>query len=180
MAVTETRVIDGGEVLDPPFSDTFDKWLAARNSADAAAPPLRAFPLDALDTRLLPWAVVVDVLRDEGNDAPRDFRYRFWGTERSELIGAEMTGRNLSDIENAYMREANRNEYEEILRRCAPLLCETPVVTASGRRTSFQSLRLPLSNDGRTVDNVFSAFNYLRIAAPHYEYFGTEPPLRVR
>ncbi|MEK9722789.1 MAG: hypothetical protein VW405_04805 [Rhodospirillaceae bacterium] len=60
---------------------------------------LVGFHLDELEPAVLPWAIVVDV-EDDG----ADFRYRFWGTERTNLIGAEMSGRRRSELRVQSMR----------------------------------------------------------------------------
>ncbi len=171
MNMTDTAVVTEMDQLPPPFRGTFTHWSDQRNSI--WAPAWRDFHLDQLEPAILPWSIVVDV-----ETGALDFRYRFWGTERTVLIGAEMTGRKISDIDNPQMRDGNMLEYQEVCRRRQPLLCETPVVTGSGRQAVFQSLRLPLSDDTKTVTHVFSAINYEQLSTAHYEVYGTVPQSR--
>lgn len=150
------------------FLSLFQMWAGIPKSPDL--PLYSKFHLDLVPSALLPWSVMVDVI-----PAPKDFRFRFWGTERANLIGAEMTWLYLTDIKDDEMREGNRLEYEEIVARAKPVLCLTPVVTTSGRSISILSIRLPLSIDGTTVSHVYSAVDPQSITAKHYEHFGTEP-----
>ena len=73
------------------------------------------------------------------------------------------------------MREGNIKEYLEVQRLKKPLLCQTPVTKKSGIEVTFQSIRLPLTDDMESVSHIYSAVNYQQISAAHYEYFGTTP-----
>lgn len=163
-------VLASSEQVPEPFRPVFTHWLAIKG--DDWAPPLGVFRLHDLPPALLPWSIITDV----GPDG-RDFYYRFWGTERVNLIGAEMTGKWLSDTSNAHMRASNMAEYREVIALRQPLLCDTSVVTSAGRDAVFQSIRLPLSDGGDGLAHVYSAVNYMRISNVHYEFYGTEPKL---
>jgi len=104
-----------------------------------------------------------------------DFLFRFWGTERTNLIGAEMTGKRLSNIADETMREGNRDEYENVVRQRAAVLCHTPIVTRTGLNASRLSIRLPFSKDGTTVSRIFSAVDPDSINEDHYAFYGTSP-----
>ena len=164
----ERQILFENDLVSAPFAEVFAYWLRRRGSA--IAPTLAQFKLHELPADILPWSIIADV-----GPAGRDFKYRFWGTERVYLIDAEMTGKWVSEIENAHMREANLNEYKEALAIRKPILCNTPVVTGSGREAVFQSLRMPLSDDGKTVSHIYSAMNYTQMSATHYEFYGTDP-----
>ena len=157
---------------DTPMSENFAICFAHWDSLPKTSglPRYSDFRLDRLSPQLLPWSIVVDVLQD-----PIDYRFRFWGTERTKLIGAEMTGKNLSDIENRNMREGNRMEYDAICREGLPMLCDTPIVTPTGRRLSHVSMRLPFGDDEGRVTHVFSTIDPGDVTSDHYDYFGTEP-----
>jgi len=128
------------------------------------------FRLDELPFPILPWSIVVDV---ETNST--EFLFRFWGTMRTNLIGKDMTGETSSSIQNSFMREGNIKEYLEICNQKKPMLFDTPVVKESGLRATFQSIRLPLSDDGKSVSKIFSALNYQLVSEAHFEFYGTEP-----
>ncbi len=162
------RTITADTVLSSGFADCFAYW--AQLPTTDGLPAYTDFQLDRLNPRLVPWSVVVDVMRE-----PTDYRFRFWGTERAKLIGAEMTGKNLSDIADRNMRDGNRMEYDTICRERVPMLCDTPIATSSGRRLSHESIRLPFGGEDGNVSQVFSAIDPQQVTSDHYDYFGTEP-----
>ncbi len=156
------------EALTPNFQSCFMLWQQLEQNS--GLPEYKSFELDKLPAALLPWTVVVDVTQD-----PIDYRFRFWGTERAKLIGAEMTGKMLSDISNLEMRAGNRQEYDAICERRKPLLCDTPITTATGRQLSMMSIRLPFGDVEGQVTQVLSAIDASIVTMAHYDHFGTQP-----
>jgi len=168
MTQSEIIEIDANTDMPDNFRGVYEVWNALPKTPDL---PLESgFSLEFVSPRLLPWSVLVDVEND-----PLDFRFRFWGTERTSLIGAEMTGKRLSDIAAETMRQGNRDEYEDVVRRRAAVLCHTPIVTRTGLNASRMSIRLPFSNDGKTVSRIFSAVDPDSINDEHYAFYGTLP-----
>ncbi len=160
--------IDDDTELPENFRAVYDIWRALPKSPDL---PLESgLSLEFIPPKLLPWSVVVDVETD-----PLDFRFRFWGTERTNLIGAEMSGKLLSNIADEIMRQGNRDEYEAVYRNGRAVLCQTPIVTRTGLNSCRLSIRLPLSNDGTTVSRIFSAVDPELINDDHYAFYGTVP-----
>jgi len=167
MATDEnSTVLEPDYPLGVPFKPVFDIWLEKRG--EKWAPPLSQFRLEDLPLPILPWSVLVDVGIGE-----RAFSYRFWGSERCTLIGLELTGKTLADIPDPVMREGNFAEYNAIRCLKLPMLCKTPVRTATGHSAEFESMRLPISNDGENVTQIFSALNYMELGHKHYDVFGT-------
>ena len=166
----KTEIIDIDQTSDMPeiLKGMYEVWASFPKSPDL--PLAAAFSLEMVPPKLLPWSVLVDV-----EDDPLDFRFRFWGTERTNLIGAEMSGKLLSGIAEKTMREGNRYEYEDVVKRGKAVLCNTPIVTRTGINSSRPSIRLPFSNDGRRVSRVFSAVDPASINDDHYAYYGTVP-----
>jgi hypothetical protein len=163
---TTTELGDDAD-LPRPFRSVYAYWREQR-AGGAAGPGVDDFHLDELDPKILPWSVLVDVIGE-----PLDFRFRFWGTERSNLIGEELTGKTTAATPTAYMRDANHREYANVVARRLPALCDTPVTTTTGRETVFQSMRLPLFGPDGRVARIFSAMNYEQINDVSYEYYGT-------
>ncbi|MDD9876012.1 MAG: PAS domain-containing protein [Magnetovibrio sp.] len=170
MTDADRLIIETPDQVPETFAEVYAYWTAKRGGD--WAPTLRDFHLDELPSEILPWSVVVDVRTD-----PLDFHYRFWGTGRVRLIGAEMTGKLASEIADGYMRDANMREYRDLIEIRRPLLCQTPVTTASGNTATFQSLRLPFRGDdgGGDVAHVYSAINHADMSEEHYDYYGTRP-----
>ncbi len=155
------------ESVPTPFKDIYEYWKTQKNSG--FAPKWANFHLDKLPFSLLPWVVVVDVETD-----PPDYLYRYWGTSRANLIGRDMTGFRASEIANAFIRSCNIQEYETVCQEKAALLCVTPTVKESGLQATFQSIRLPLSDDGTHVTKIISAMNHTAITRDHHQIYGTE------
>jgi hypothetical protein len=166
MTLTDVVILTPEDPPPQPFIGIFHLWNDARGKRDA--PEWPDFKLENIETRLIPWTVVVDVL-----PGANDFRYRFWGTARANLIGVEMAGKNASDIPDQHMRESNIQEYKSVCELKKPELCQTPVTTTTGRRVVFQSIRLPFIDNTGTVSNIISSMNFEQISAEHYKYYGT-------
>jgi hypothetical protein len=169
MAASKSVTLTAADQAPGPLADVHAYWDELRG--EAWAPKWSDFHLYELPPKILPWSIVVDV-----DSTTMDFRYRFWGTERARLIGQELTGKRVSDIANEYMRDANMAQYVETLELKVPMLFETPVVKESEIPIVVTSIRLPLSEDGESISNIFSAVNHEELSAGHYAGFGTEIP----
>ena len=66
-------------------------------------------------------------------------------------------------------------EYVEVCAQKKPMLFATPVVKENGVSATFESIRLPLSDDGGSVSKIFSALNHNVLALHHYKIFDTDP-----
>lgn len=170
IAETDIIIIEDDTSLTPLFSDAYELWKNAERSGPYAK--VSGFHLDALPPKLLPWAIVADVL-SEGEEP--DLRFRFWGTQRASLIGYDLTGKTMSDVQAEDMREGNMREYVKMIELGVPILCCTPIVTSTGRSIHLTSLRLPLSEDGTRISRVFSALEPNSVTSDHYAHFGTDP-----
>ncbi|MDA8637037.1 PAS domain-containing protein [Rhodospirillales bacterium] len=162
--------INDSTQLSAVFSDVYKFWLS--KSKDGRLPGVSDFKLDELPIKILPWSIIADVITDDGDT---DYKFRFWGTQRASLIGFDMTGKFLSEIGSKDMRDGNTVEYEYVMKHKAPILCQTPIVTSTGRSIAMNSIRLPLSDNGERVARVFSAIDPDNVTSEHYAHFGTDP-----
>lgn len=168
MPEAKNFILSDDDGVPAPFAGVFAYWKEKRG--EAWAPTLSKFHLDELEAKIIPWSIIADIQPN-----PFELIYRFWGSKRTTLIGHEMTGKKVSEIPNSYMREGNFKEYQEVYKFKKPMLCNTPVTNKIGIEVTFQSIRLPLSNDGGDFSHIYSAMNYEQISASHYDYFGTNP-----
>lgn len=159
MSGNQGTFISRPDQLPGVFAQPFSYWNECRG--DRWAPTWSAFHLEKLDARLLPWSVVVDVLAD-------DFRYRFWGSERARLIGAELSNRLASQIPDGPMRNSNLNEYRDLVGARAPMVFNTLITLSGGAIVRFHSLRLPISDDGEQVTKIYSALDYEQFNDFHF------------
>jgi hypothetical protein len=105
--------------------------------------------------RLLPWIILVDVLRD-----PVDFRYRVIGTGVVDRTRRNYTGACLSELTHV---ERDGPLWTD---RIAAIETRAPRLTApsyTGRDKTVQGVsgvHLPLSNDGESVDMILTFVAY--------------------
>lgn len=170
MTEPDIIIIDDQTPMSPLFSEAYHLWQGLPRAGAFAQSS--EFHLDALPAKLLPWCIVADVISEGDRN---DFKFRFWGTQRASLIGYDLTGKCISDVQAEHMREGNMREYEKIIEIGAPILCCTPIVTSTGRSIHLTSIRLPLSDDGNQVTRVFSALDPESVTSDHYAHFGTDP-----
>lgn len=170
MPEQEIIIIEDKMQLLPVFSGVYELWEEA--SVDGKLPNVSNFKLDELPIKILPWSIVADVITENDQIS---YKFRFWGTQRASLIGYDMTGKFLSEIESSHMREGNTREYDFVREQKAPILCPTPIVTSSGRAIAMNSIRLPLADDNGVVTRVFSALDPDSVTSEHYAHFGTDP-----
>ncbi len=89
---------------------------------------------------------LIDVLEN-----PLRFYYRLVSTRLTQHLGYEMTGKFADQMPEAEMRDFAERHYRRALMTAAPLY-ETDEVVLDGRRWRHESLALPLSSDGRTIN----------------------------
>ncbi|MBT6094647.1 MAG: PAS domain-containing protein [Rhodospirillaceae bacterium] len=140
--------------MPDPLRAIVTYWQAVRQ--DRFAPTWADFHLDELDPQLVPWCSVVDVV-----DGGSDFTYRFWGTARGALQRHDMTGKSVRDLSPPELAEAVIGEYAKMLKRRKPVWFSQDVIVDDERKFTYQYLRLPLSDDGETIDKIV-AFSHNR------------------
>lgn len=122
------------------------------------APTWRQFDMMKLSPDILPMMTIVDV-----EPQPLDFVYRFWGTGLVYLINEEHTGRKVTELrpvdraviyfaELAMVHETGLPKAFTHNQRTVDLSMPLATVT----------LRLPLSEDGGTVDKIVSYSSFER------------------
>jgi hypothetical protein len=91
-------------------------------------------------------------------DPPR-FRYRVMGTRIVRRVSCDMTGKLVNEMPTPQLRQATQQNYELVTReRKAVLQRGTRVF--DGRTFRYEILRLPLSDDGATVNMILTANLY--------------------
>jgi len=126
----------------------------------------------ALPLEVIPWCSVLDVV-DDG----RDYRVRFWGTERARLQAMDYTGRTVADFQPAAVSQKVRDELSQVVEAGAPLLFETWLADKdiSAPVTNYRVLRLPLGAD----EAVTSVMCIPRLSANRrivYDWFDADVP----
>lgn len=120
-----------------------------REKCGGRSMPSRA-EIDPADLKpYLPCIMLVDVVRDA-----RRFVYRLVGTHEVAGRGYDPTGRSVIDAFYAESLEAGLATYEYVVRERRPFCFRDPYLTEDNWREEEDTVYLPLSSDGETVDKV--------------------------
>jgi hypothetical protein len=118
--------------------------------------PSRA-DIDVLDVRyVLGNIMLVDVI--EGS--PPRFRIRLHGSNLSERAGYELTGKMLDELSESEFRTQVRERWTEVATTGEPRHCDRNLHVFDGRSYHYESIVLPLSADGETVNMELVALIY--------------------
>lgn len=123
-----------------------DYWEACRG--DAFAPRWVDFHLYELPARVLPYALVLDVVKN-----PDGFVYRYWGSGHTIYHGRDYTGRQVSDMVDNWSAGLLTEQYGRVVAERQPMVF---VNTYDGVEEPLYSLRMPLSDDGDQVTHLFA------------------------
>ncbi|HYM30375.1 MAG TPA: PAS domain-containing protein [Candidatus Cybelea sp.] len=142
-------VTDPGLALrEPALQSLLALWNAKRG---AKAMPARA-DFDVADLRPhLGHLVLVDVLRPEMR-----FRYRLIGVEVTRRVGRDSTGKYLDELYAPEQYDRVIVAYRWVTQQCRPIRVEATLRHAHREWMRIESLDLPLSRDGESVDMIMS------------------------
>ena len=114
--------------------------------------------IDPLDLKsVLPNLILLDV-----QPKPLDFRYRVAGTRTYDIFGFDLTGRSVRDIGPSPVADGVWASLEALTRDGYPQHVHLEFATPKGYARSYRVLRLPLGDDGVTVDRVLVLSGFQR------------------
>ena len=144
--------------LDPSFaSDIVRRGYAHwRRLCGDRAMPARADVKPGEVAPILGHLVLVDVLRD-----PLDFRYRLIGTVVETHNSAPYTGKCLSELPGKGPGSAIFENLRNVVDGAAPSAKSVPYVGPFRDYKHTESVALPLSDDGNTVNMIMIFADYL-------------------
>ncbi|NQV99291.1 MAG: hypothetical protein HQ483_06310 [Rhodospirillales bacterium] len=142
----ETHRLNIDELELPDLSFVWDHWNQVRGSG--FAPTLRNFRLESLPVHIIPRMVIVDFL-----GPPLDYFYRFFGSEMVRQSGLELTGKRYFADGVKGFGFVNAEWFPVMIKQRYPLLTETHWRTIHGVGRVTTTLRLPISNDGESIDH---------------------------
>jgi hypothetical protein len=121
-----------------------------------ARPMPRRADLDPseIPPRLLPGITLVDVVPD-----PRRYVYRLVGTMEVEVRGYDPTGKSVGEAYFGENAEDATECYDRVVATRAPVLDPLPFLERRRGYSGAESLFLPLSNDGITVNMILVFFD---------------------
>jgi hypothetical protein len=110
--------------------------------------PSRA-DIDVLDLRyMLGNIMLVDVV----DGTPPRFRIRVHGSNLSQRAGYDLTGKMLDELPETEFRKEVRDRWTEVATYGEPLHCDKNVQFFDGQPYHYESIVLPLSADGESVN----------------------------
>ncbi len=104
-------------------------------------------PLELKDD--LGWITLVDV-----EHGPTRFRYRLVGTNVTELMGRDATGSYLDELYPAPVERVATSSFRELVRSGTPNRVLGTMHHAERGFLGFESIDLPLSSDGQSVNMI--------------------------
>ncbi len=147
----------GINVARLPLGDLQPEHLAAALSIWRAwcgtrtAPQWRDVDLVAFPPELVSLMTVVDVI-----DGGQDYRYRYWGSQLTELFGREETGTLLSKHSVAQSGDIRNEQFDAVVHEIAPVLYRTTFMRAEGLAVQKTNLRLPVCDTPDAVTKIIS------------------------
>lgn len=127
----------------------------------------RPFPARAdLDPVDFPYALG-DITLVDVHHNPLNFSFRLDGSRHVERFGFDLTGRSLDEFPYPEMRQAIFDSYRDVVEK-REARRDFRELESAGRWFRYETLLLPLSSDGTTIDMIVSAISFhdLKIPVP--------------
>jgi hypothetical protein len=139
-------------ITHPKLQRLYEYWDGKRAGRTM---PSRA-DIDPLDiTFAIGNVILIDVIPGE----PLGFRIRLHGTTLSERVHYELTGKMLEEMPEPEFRHLSRLSFTKVVTTCKPVQAQRNRVL-DGRLRNYESVIMPLSNDGGTVDMLLCGLFY--------------------
>jgi hypothetical protein len=146
------------ESATPRLRQAFEYWVAKCGSRPI---PARA-DLDPAEIKpLLPYLVLMDVLRDSRPGWPLDFRYRLIGSVTDAMMNARYTGKCMSELPHQQPDSRLWQSLSHVTETRQPQVNRVPYVGPHKDFISVVDLVMPLSADGIDVDMLFCIIDFV-------------------
>lgn len=142
----------------PRLRQAFDYWAAKCGSRRM---PARADLEPAEMKPLLPYLVLMDVLRDARPGWPLDFRYRLIGTVTDAMMNARYTGKCMSELPHQQPDSRIWQNLTRVVETRQPHVSRVPYVGPHKDFMSVVDLVMPLSSDGDIVNMLFCIIDFV-------------------
>jgi len=125
-----------------------------RLPAKNGLPAREAIRPEEIPRALLPWILLLDV---EGSGPERIFRYRLAGTANVELVGRNVTGKEVSEAADPGGNAGIEASYRECADTKAPVFWRATLQHEKTYPVLVYRGIFPLSSNGETVDHILAA-----------------------
>jgi hypothetical protein len=140
------------DIKHPRLRQLYEYWDGKRGDRPM---PSRA-DIDPLDMRFaIGNIILIDVIDGE----PLKFRIRLHGTNLSERVRFDLTGKMLDEMPQAEFRDLTQQSFAKVVATRRPLHAERDLVLDK-RRRHYETIILPLSSDGERVDRILCGLFY--------------------
>ena len=163
------------DALEPGSLRAVYRYWEERRSGRLAPSRQDIDPADLVP--VLPHLVLLDVVRDGPKEI--DFRYRVAGTENYAIHHYELTGMMVSQLRPASYGQAVWNAMRDVATTGRPHCRRVTFANQRGLRRSYLVLRLPLSADGRTIDQILGLPDWGAEQGAFADMFGSSLPDRA-
>jgi hypothetical protein len=143
----------------------YDYWLA---KCRGRRMPSRS-DVDPIEIQraLLPGISLIEIVSDD-----RRYVYRLVGTAVVDAAGQDYTGRSVRNALSGFALGRALRNYDRVVSTRAPVFDPTHLQEVNSSYAIDETLLLPLSNDGETVNKILG-FNRLRLVQNHAPAFFT-------
>lgn len=120
--------------------------------ATASTVPARRSINPAEITAILPWMLVLEVLRFH---ATTEYRYRLAGTGCTEIFGVDYTGKMLGENMTPEGHEIRRQEFARVLESKTPIVSTTNLPIRSREYLTVHRGVFPVRTSGTEINQMF-------------------------
>ena len=139
-------------IKHPKLRQLYEYWDGKRGER---AMPSRA-DLDPIDIRFaIGNVILIDVIAGD----PLRFHIRLHGTNLSERVRFDLTGKMLDEMPSPEFRELSRLSFTKVATTHEPLHARRDQIL-DNRRRHYETIILPLSSDGESVDRILCGLFY--------------------
>lgn len=147
-----TPVGASSEIADARLRGLYEYWNAKRD--ERPTPSRRDIdPVEIPD--LLGFLNIFEV-RNE----PRDYKVRLNGTEVTNMLGQDITGKLCSNVMSGADAARCKAAFDICADKCTPVIVETSLAFCGKPYMAQTIIALPLSSDGERVDIIITAQSY--------------------
>lgn len=135
--------------LTNELKEAHDVWRCAKGSA--IGPSRTSFDLMALPPVLIPYTAITEYIASEDK-----FVILFFGTGLVHIEGMELTGKDLRDTPNLFLRDTLVRLFRKVVDEKRENFCEFRYLSATGPHKLTLNGRWPLSENGSDVSAILS------------------------
>lgn len=145
------------EIEDAPFQelqDALSYWNDKKLGNEL--PSWKDIDLIEFPPKLIPRICVVDVEHD-----PMDFKYRFWGSEITNMHKLDFTGRSILEVPPVAYAELLFQQYKTVTVSKAPKIFVNRFENENGFQSQYAVVRMPLASTAEgQINHILSAETY--------------------